>query len=233
MPLILGKDGVNREIKDVYLGVGGINKQVKELYLGKGGVNKQVYTGELFRLNSFERLNPPRHPESYDYPPYTDFPQIYAPRSIELTLNIGAVNDDTVRVSNRGCRVAIAIDSAKTRFIIFQAGFNHYSVRDPEEGMIQVDSSLVSIYYSSAPYHHTDENLGIFSWDNHKGVIGTHNLKFEINGNKYSTYYNGTLLKTAVPQYFALPCQVYAYAPYMYQVYDYEVSMLPTNLVIK
>lgn len=44
MPLILGKDGVNRELKDVYIGVGGVNKQQKELYLGKGGVSKQIYT---------------------------------------------------------------------------------------------------------------------------------------------------------------------------------------------
>ncbi len=46
MPLILGKDGVNKEIKKVYLGSGGINKQEKELYLGKGGINKQIYSSE-------------------------------------------------------------------------------------------------------------------------------------------------------------------------------------------
>lgn len=46
MPLILGKDGVNRELKEVYLGVGGVNKQVNELYLGKGGVNNQIYVNK-------------------------------------------------------------------------------------------------------------------------------------------------------------------------------------------
>ncbi len=65
MPLILGKDGVNRELKEVYIGVGGINKKVNEVYIGQGGVNKQVYKntitsnktislGSTFRIWSFE-----------------------------------------------------------------------------------------------------------------------------------------------------------------------------------
>ncbi len=52
MPLILGKDGVNREIKEGHLGVGGINKKINEAYIGQGGVNKKIYTGTLFELAS-------------------------------------------------------------------------------------------------------------------------------------------------------------------------------------
>lgn len=43
MPLILGKDGINRKSKDVYMGVGGTNKKINEAYIGQGGVNRQVY----------------------------------------------------------------------------------------------------------------------------------------------------------------------------------------------
>lgn len=43
MPLYLGKDGVNREQKEIYLGLGGVNKKQNELYQGVGGVNKQIY----------------------------------------------------------------------------------------------------------------------------------------------------------------------------------------------
>lgn len=51
MPLILGKDGVNRVLKDVYLGGGGLNKQQKELYLGKDGVSKHIYAKPLLYIN--------------------------------------------------------------------------------------------------------------------------------------------------------------------------------------
>ena len=43
MPLILGKDGFNKELKEIYLGVGGVNRKQKEIYVGQGGVNKKVY----------------------------------------------------------------------------------------------------------------------------------------------------------------------------------------------
>ncbi|GEM_PF-3326673 len=52
MPLILGKSGVNRELKEIYLGNSGVNKKEKELYLGKGRVNKQIYQNALFTLAS-------------------------------------------------------------------------------------------------------------------------------------------------------------------------------------
>jgi len=47
MPVILGKSGVNRELKEIYLGNSGINRKEKELHLGKSGVNKQIYTSNV------------------------------------------------------------------------------------------------------------------------------------------------------------------------------------------
>lgn len=47
MPLFLGKDGVNRELKEVYLNIDGINKKQKEIYAAQGGVNRKVYSSEL------------------------------------------------------------------------------------------------------------------------------------------------------------------------------------------
>lgn len=50
MPLILGKDGVNREQKEIYLGIGGVNKKQKEIYLGVGGVNKKTYNSSILPI---------------------------------------------------------------------------------------------------------------------------------------------------------------------------------------
>lgn len=51
MPIILGRDGINRQQKEIYLGIGGVNKKQKEVYQGVGGVNKKIYTG-VFTLAS-------------------------------------------------------------------------------------------------------------------------------------------------------------------------------------
>lgn len=51
MTLFLGKDGVNREIKEVYLSVGGVNKEIKEIYGVDNGVNRKIYSNELY-INS-------------------------------------------------------------------------------------------------------------------------------------------------------------------------------------
>ncbi len=75
MPVILGKSGVNREIKEIYLGNSGINRKEKELYLGKGGVNKQIYTGELFKL-----VDVPLDSTVYN------FPSTIIPNSIEVSI---------------------------------------------------------------------------------------------------------------------------------------------------
>ena len=52
MPLILGKDGINKELKNIYIGVGGINKKINELYIGQDGVNRKIYQSSLFTLDS-------------------------------------------------------------------------------------------------------------------------------------------------------------------------------------
>ncbi|GEM_PF-7047817 len=66
MPLFLGKDGVNREIKEVYLSAGGVNKKINESYIGQGGVNKLIYqdkkefiipNGELVGTKEFNNIN--------------------------------------------------------------------------------------------------------------------------------------------------------------------------------
>ncbi len=47
MPVLLGKSGVNRELKEIYLGNSGINRKEKKLYLGKSGVNKQIFSSNV------------------------------------------------------------------------------------------------------------------------------------------------------------------------------------------
>jgi len=77
MPVILGKSGVNRELKEIYLGNSGVNKKEKELYLGKGGINKQIYQSALFTL-----ANVPVDGVTYN------FPAGFVATSIEFNANV-------------------------------------------------------------------------------------------------------------------------------------------------
>ncbi len=83
MSVILGKNGVNRELKEIYLGNSGVNNKEKELYLGKDGINKQIYQSALYTQNTviFSSLSNT----------YTTFPTVLTPNSIELTITPGAV----------------------------------------------------------------------------------------------------------------------------------------------
>ncbi|GEM_PF-3449218 len=78
MTLFLGKDGVNREIKEAYLSVGGVNKEIKEIYAVQGGVNRKVYSRELFKLDNFTFSN-------FSWQMFS-LPTEITPTSIELTL---------------------------------------------------------------------------------------------------------------------------------------------------
>jgi len=80
MPVILGKSGVNRELKEIYLGNSGINRKEKELYLGKVGVNKQVYKDALLRLDSVPIDGVSR-----------DLPSRFTPSYIEFTIIMNSV----------------------------------------------------------------------------------------------------------------------------------------------
>ncbi len=75
MPVILGKSGVNKELKEIYLGNLGVNKKEKEIYQGKVGINRKIYTETLFELANIQ---------IYDYLNNKPFPNTLYPNSIEF-----------------------------------------------------------------------------------------------------------------------------------------------------
>ncbi len=175
MPVILGKSGENKELKEVYLGLGGVNKQEKELYLGKSGVNKKVFQKSLFEMVSI--------PSNKDYTQFPNSP--FTPKS-SIKVKINPNN------SQGSAEIRLYPDNYYNSnwFTRFMAGYDTYY--SSYSYMITYNGYQV-MYNTTA---RSDSNL-------FEIIFNSSNIQFYINSTLISTkpYIEFNLTSSPVPIY--------------------------------
>lgn len=159
MPVILGKSGVNKELKEIYLGNSGVNKKEKELYLGKGGVNKQVYKDKVvyFSISGTFNLNN-GNDENYGKSYYT-----YPNRRIQ-----------SVKYTQR----TVAPAGGYYEFgAAFPAGYKHLCVETTHWS----DTMYIELSLSSAKIVRVYDGYGISGVTNFEYIFTDTHLKFYTN----------------------------------------------------
>ncbi len=223
MPLILGKDGVNRELKEVYLGVGGINKQVKELYLGKGGVNKQIYRAST-------DINIPLI--NFSAPAYA-FSKIST--GMVTPFNTATFDFNLTQPSARTfaiAELALYFDPAMTKCLTFGKGRNY-----------DIDEYDNSTYYyvhsfgwgnTSAPFldakAYGGQLSGLLAKSSFTVTKGSTGIDINVIHDYYGETYSYTIPYTTLATFPVDTTNVYGYG-LRQQAYDTTANI--TNLIVK
>ncbi len=229
MPVILGKNGVNKELSSIYIGNSGINKQEKELYIGKGGINKQIYTSELFRVPSLTIRT--EYPAANDYPEYISLGSGIQSNTVEFTATISNVHNTTS--FGRALRLVLSLDNTNTRFIIVEF-YSQIRYVGNGEDREEINRAYIEAFYSESIYHSKLSSIGNKNIGIHTNIVGTYHIKLEsVNNTDFNFYINNVLINTfKYSGIFSKPIY-YSYSSYLNNTLYSEMPSGINNLVFK